>query len=111
MQKLHKINWIYLFLILILVSCSSSNDIDQVNDSCTDIDSIGCDETATTNEEIAATNHPIILPGAPGEQSKKIDPVTATNIASTSYVMADVNFLQGMIMQISLKSGEYVAYI
>jgi uncharacterized protein (DUF305 family) len=98
MQKLHKINWIYLFLILILVSCSSSNDIDQVNDSCTDIDSMGCDETATTNEEIAATNHPIILPGAPGEQSKKIDPVTATNIASTSYVMADVNFLQGMIM-------------
>ena len=59
---------------------------------------MGCDETATTNEEIAATNHPIILPGAPGEQSKKIDPVTATNIASTSYVMADVNFLQGMIM-------------
>ena len=98
MQKLHKINWIYLFLILILVSCSSSNDIDQVNDSCTDIDSMGCDETATINEEIAATNHPIILPGAPGEQSKKIDPVTATNIASTSYVMADVNFLQGMIM-------------
>ena len=98
MQKFNKISWIYLFLILILVSCSSSNDIDQVNDSCTDIDSMGCDETATTNEEIAAANHPIILPGAPGEQSKKIDPVTATNIASTSYVMADVNFLQGMIM-------------
>ena len=42
-------------------------------------------------------SHPIILPGAPGEKSQRIDPTTATNIASTSYVKADVNFLQGMI--------------
>ena len=38
------------------------------------------------------------MPGAPGEESQRIDPITATNIASTSYVKADVNFLQGMIV-------------
>ena len=42
--------------------------------------------------------HPIILPGAPGENSKLIDPEAASNIAITTYVDADVNFLQGMII-------------
>ena len=41
---------------------------------------------------------PIIQPGAPGENSKVLDPSVASNIAGTSYVDADVNFLKGMII-------------
>ena len=41
---------------------------------------------------------PIILPGAPGEESKNLDAEDATNIANTSYIEADVSFLQGMIV-------------
>jgi len=41
---------------------------------------------------------PIIQPGAPGEPSKKLDAKAATNIANTSYIKADVKFLQGMIV-------------
>ena len=48
--------------------------------------------------EEKSLTHPIILPGAPGEDSKLIDPEAATNIAITTYVDADVNFLQGMII-------------
>ena len=43
--------------------------------------------------EEKSLKHPIILPGAPGEDSKLIDPVSASNIAITTYVDADVNFL------------------
>ena len=43
-------------------------------------------------------NPPIIQPGAPGEASKKLAPELASNIASTSYVEADIKFLQGMIV-------------
>ena len=43
-------------------------------------------------------NAPIIQPGAPGEASKKLAPELASNIASTSYVEADIKFLQGMIV-------------
>ncbi|MAV85981.1 MAG: DUF305 domain-containing protein [Gammaproteobacteria bacterium] len=48
--------------------------------------------------EEKSLTHPIILPGAPGEDSKLINPEAATNIAITTYVDADVNFLQGMII-------------
>ena len=41
---------------------------------------------------------PIIQPGAPGEPSKSLNKEDATNIANTSYIKADVNFLQGMII-------------
>ena len=41
---------------------------------------------------------PIIQPGAPGEPSKSLDEEDATNIANTSYIKADVDFLQGMII-------------
>ena len=40
----------------------------------------------------------IIQPGAPGEASKNLDPQAASNIADTSYIKADVKFLQGMII-------------
>ena len=40
----------------------------------------------------------IIQPGAPGEASKILDPQAASNIADTSYIKADVKFLQGMII-------------
>ena len=41
---------------------------------------------------------PIIQPGAPGNPSKVLDAEQATNIANTSYIEADVDFLQGMIV-------------
>ena len=41
---------------------------------------------------------PIIQPGAPGENSKVLDPSIASNIAGAGYVDADVNFLKGMII-------------
>ena len=45
-----------------------------------------------------AHNAPIIQPGAPGMDSKNLDPEVASDIASTSYVEADVKFLEGMII-------------
>ena len=48
---------------------------------------------------IEADNHaPIIQPGAPGFPSKILNELEATNIANTSYIKADVDFLQGMII-------------
>ena len=48
--------------------------------------------------ELTGNDAPIILPGAPGEESKNLDAKDATNIANTSYIEADVKFLQGMIV-------------
>ena len=48
--------------------------------------------------ELAANDAPIILPGAPGEESRNLDAEDATNIANTSHIEADVKFLQGMIV-------------
>ena len=78
---------IFLISILITVSCSDTendNDISTVSDEGTIIENI--------------SSHSIIQPGAPGEDSKTLDPLEATNIAGTSYVQADVDFLQGMIV-------------
>ena len=46
----------------------------------------------------AKSEAPIIQPGAPGESSKILDPKIASDIAGSSYVDADINFLQGMIL-------------
>ena len=40
----------------------------------------------------------IIQPGPPGSYSKILDAEDASNIANTSYTVADVKFLQGMIV-------------
>ena len=48
--------------------------------------------------ETTHNNAPIIQPGAPGMDSKNLDPEAASDIASTSYVEADVKFLEGMII-------------
>ena len=48
---------------------------------------------------IEADNYaPIIQPGAPGFPSKILNELEATNIANTSYIKADVDFLHGMII-------------
>ena len=48
---------------------------------------------------IEADNYaPIIQPGAPGFPSKILNELEATNIANTSYIKADVDFLQAMII-------------
>ena len=75
-----------LLIVTFFISCSEVNDTDII------------DDTNITREENIPPTHSIILPGAPGEESKRIDSETATNIASTSYVKADVNFLAGMIV-------------
>jgi len=46
----------------------------------------------------AKSETPIIQPGAPGESSKILDPKIASDIAGSSYIHADINFLQGMII-------------
>ena len=46
----------------------------------------------------ADNSAPIIQPGAPGYPSKVLNELEATNIANTSYIKADVIFLQGMIV-------------
>ena len=52
-----------------------------------------------TFQIVSAGNHvPIIQPGAPGEPSKVLDANAATDIANTSFIKADVSFLQGMIV-------------
>ena len=52
-----------------------------------------------TFQMVSAGNHvPIIQPGAPGEPSKVLDANAATDIANTSFIKADVSFLQGMIV-------------
>ena len=87
---------IQIFIILsFLFSCSESEGIDVDQSQC--IDSIDC-EDIQAQINLPETKHPIILPGAPGESSKLISPTEATNIASTKYVKADVDFLQGMIV-------------
>jgi len=49
-------------------------------------------------ENVNADDAPIIQPGAPGEESKILDPNIASNIAGARYVEADINFLKGMII-------------
>ena len=51
-----------------------------------------------TSSETADKTPPIIQPGAPGEASQNLDPKVASSIAGTSFVEADVKFLQGMII-------------
>ena len=48
--------------------------------------------------QLSANTAPIIQPGAPGEESKILDAELASNIAGTSYTLADIKFLQGMII-------------
>tara|TARA_B100001057_G_scaffold309567_1_gene309558 strand:+ start:5014 stop:7203 length:2190 start_codon:yes stop_codon:yes gene_type:complete len=72
MIKLHKIKYIG----IVIISLFASFDV-----------------TSSYGE-----NAPIILPGAPGEPSKKIDAETATKIANSSYIKADIDFLKGMII-------------
>ncbi len=62
------------------------------------LDSESLEMSYDLSEEEKLSSHPIILPGAPGEKSTLIDPKAATDIAITSYVEADVDFLKGMIV-------------
>ena len=78
---------IFLIITLVTIGCTDTendNDISPVNNEVIIIENI--------------SSHSIIQPGAPGEDSKNLDPEEATNIAGTSYVQADVDFLQGMIV-------------
>jgi len=45
-----------------------------------------------------AQNAPIVQPGAPGQQGRLLSADEATQLASASYTMADVKFMQGMIV-------------
>ncbi|MDC3153003.1 DUF305 domain-containing protein [SAR86 cluster bacterium] len=50
------------------------------------------------NNLVLSKEAPIVQPGPPGEPSKNLDEKSATDIANTSYIHADVSFLQGMII-------------
>tara|TARA_X000000950_G_scaffold175202_1_gene212913 strand:- start:54 stop:2258 length:2205 start_codon:yes stop_codon:yes gene_type:complete len=80
--------FIFLISTLVIVGCTDTKDNNDISLN---------DEEVIPNEN-NITSHSIVQPGAPGEDSKTLDPVEATNIASTSYVQADVDFLQGMIV-------------
>ncbi|SVB78440.1 uncharacterized protein METZ01_LOCUS231294, partial [marine metagenome] len=41
---------------------------------------------------------PILQPGAPGNATRQIDAETAVAIANSSYTVADVDFMQDMII-------------
>ena len=94
MKKLKLKFLLLVFMILFFHGCSEdskseSPDISETEDVLLSYE-LSIEERSLT--------HPIILPGAPGEDSKFIDAEAATNIAITTYVDADVNFLQGMIL-------------
>ena len=46
----------------------------------------------------AGSEAPILQPGSPGESTKQISAEKASDIANSSYTVADVNFMQGMIV-------------
>ena len=90
--------YLQIFTILIaLISCSESAEHKNNIGNAECVDETNCEKTSSKVDE-AQPQYPIILPGAPGENSKLITPNEASNIASTKYVKADVHFLQGMIV-------------
>ena len=78
---------IYLILALIAVGCTQTGEL-------RDISLNSEDKRLIKNNNVS---HSIIQPGAPGQNSKTLDPIEATKIASTSYIQPDVDFLKGMI--------------
>ena len=51
-----------------------------------------------TLTHVSASEVPIIQPGAPGSTPIEVDAETAIDIANTSHTVADVEFMQGMII-------------
>ena len=47
---------------------------------------------------VSLSEVPILQPGAPGEATRELDAETAVNIANSSYTVADVEFMQDMII-------------
>ena len=93
--KMKNIKFLSLFsIILFFHGCSNDNKPESSEISETE-DILLSYELSVDEKSL---KHPIILRGAPGEDSKLIDPEAATNIAISTYVDADVDFLQGMII-------------
>ena len=47
---------------------------------------------------VSLSDVPILQPGAPGEATQELDAETAVKIANSSYTVADVEFMQDMII-------------
>ena len=47
---------------------------------------------------VSVSGVPILQPGAPGEATRELDAETAVDIANSSYTVADVEFMQDMII-------------
>ena len=57
-----------------------------------------CAALLASASTLAAQDAPIILPGAPGQDSRVIDEAEATRLADTRYSPADVTFMRDMIV-------------
>ena len=72
------------FLVLLFLNnCSEETEINSIEEFDSENKIF---QSYQLNEEEKSSVHPIILPGAPGEKSRRIDPEAATNIATTTYL-------------------------
>ena len=79
------------FLTIFLLSNCSLNSTQKI---VTESKNVSSDSESS----LSIDEYSIIQPGLPGQESKRIDALMATDIAGASFVKADVDFLQGMIV-------------
>ena len=81
---------IFFLTIFLLSNCSLNSTQKRVTESK--------NVSSDSESSLSIDEYSIIQPGLPGQESKRIDALMATNIAGASFVKADVDFLQGMIV-------------
>ena len=81
---------IFFLTIFLLSNCSLNSTQKRVTES----KNVSLDSESS----LSIDEYSIIQPGLPGQESKRIDALMATDIAGASFVKADVDFLQGMIV-------------
>ena len=79
---------IFFLTIFLLSNCSLNSTQKRVTES----KNVSLDSESS----LIIDEYSIIQPGLPGQESKRIDALMATDIAGASFVKADVDFLQGV---------------